>query len=197
MKKKVVGYMIIGLLAMAMMVQGQSMPRARQSVRSGDNTERVSPMNRMGSMNGPRTGAVRPGQFEQRGAIAVPGNRKMERGAVAPGFGMRNRQGGLQGGLQAGRVVDPEKRIENEVEQLKQSLDLSSKQVKKITDIKKKQAKKEIKAYKKSQKKSEARRKKIQAPNDKIKSVLTEEQVKKFESSRPRVGSGQGFRLQR
>lgn len=234
MKKKVVGYMTIGLLAVAMMVQAQPASRQERNLPVRDSIERLGPMNRMGAMGGPRMGTVRPGQFGQRdsvreqaslrrmqrggalsepgnrmqrsGALSAPGNRGFQRGGVAPGFGLRNRQGGMQvrpqgglqgrpqggiqRGLQPGRGVDPEKRIENEVEQLKQSLDLSSDQVKKITDIKKKQAKKEIKAYKKSQKKAEARRKKAEAPNDKIKSVLTEEQVKKFESLRPQGGSG-------
>lgn len=264
MKKQVVGYMTIGLLAVAMMVQAQPASRPGRNLPLRDSIERMGPMNRMGTMGGPRMGAVRPGQVGQRdslrgqapmrrmdasrgmqggmqggmqrmpqgrngmapfgvrplqrgGALAAPGNnrmqrggavtaprnRSMERGGMAPEFGSRNMQRGMQGGmqpgmqrgiqrgmqpgLQSGRLVNPEDRIKAEVDQLDKALNLTPKQEKKITSIKKKQAKKEIKAYKKSQKRVDARQKKVQAPNDKIKSVLTDEQVKLYESSRSAV----------
>ncbi len=149
-------------------------PDRMRSLRGGI---RQMPQGRMGQV--PYIGMRR---MQRGGAFAAPGERRMERGGSVPGFGLRNRQGGLQRGLQPGRGVDPENRIENEVNRMKKSLDLSSDQVKKITSIKKKQAKKEIKAYKKSQKKVEARRKKQRNYNEKIESVLNDEQVKRWKS---------------
>ena len=241
MKKQVVSYMTICMLALAMVVQGQAITRPRQIAKPGDSTGRMQQrpqrLNRMAPFSGESRiqGVIIavPGtnRMQRGGAMGAPGISRLQRGEIAPGFGSRNMQPGmqqgmqrgmqpgmqqgmqrgmqpgmqrgmqqgmplgmqrgmqrgLQQGMQPGRMVNPEERIKKEVDQLLKALNLTSDQVKKITSIKEKQAKKEISRYKKAQKKMKARQQKVQAPNKKIESVLTVEQIKLFESSRSRL----------
>ena len=73
-------------------------------------------------------------------------------------------------------LVNPETRIDNQVEAMTKRLDLSADQAKKIRAIKTKYAKKEIKNFKREQKKW----KKFNAPMEEIKSVLNKEQLEKL-----------------
>jgi len=79
-------------------------------------------------------------------------------------------------------MVNPEERIKNQVERMTKQLDLSPEQTAKIQDIQKKYAKKEIARYQKVQKKMDVQKKTRDARLNEIKSVLTDDQVKKLEA---------------
>jgi hypothetical protein len=85
------------------------------------------------------------------------------------------------------RMVNPEERIKNQVERMTKQLNLTSEQASKIQDIQKKYAKKEIARYQKIQKKLDARMKTQNACRDEIKLVLTEEQVKKYDTMKEKA----------
>lgn len=93
-------------------------------------------------------------------------------------------------------MMNPEKRIDMQVEKLKVQLGLSTEQTSQVKDIRMKQSKKEIARYKKYEKKRDAQFAKIHGNLDEIKPVLTDEQIKKldeFKASGPYTRGNQHF----
>src|SRR5574344_657203 len=152
------------------------------------NQQRIGNQQGFGGVRGQVSNAPRGFGNQQRGvgatqrgfAGAQRGNAPQMRNA-APQRGQVP-LGNRQGMERFGGSMDPEKRIDREVEAMTKKLNLSEDQAKKIKNIKMKYAKKEIKAYKKQQKKLDALKKKREAPMKEIKSVLDEEQLKKLEA---------------
>lgn len=131
-------------------------------------------------------------QGMQGKGYAVAGRRGMQRN----GAGMGERQGLRRNGYaMAGRqgfkrgrnhemmpMMNPEKRIDMQVEKLKVQLGLSTEQTSQVKDIRMKQSKKEIARYKKFEKKRDAKFAKIHGNLDEIKPVLNDEQIKKLDA---------------
>jgi hypothetical protein len=131
-------------------------------------------------LRGNQRGGLQPQGFtggQNAGRPQTSGTMKAPFGSQNGGFGMQARGGKPE-------LVNPEERIDKQVEAMTQKLDLTPDQSKKIKDIKMKYAKKELDTYKKLQKKIDAREKKVNAPTNEIKSVLNEEQLKKLEAHR-------------
>jgi hypothetical protein len=123
--------------------------------------------------------------------FAMAGRKGMNRNGMRPGerqnfrnnrYAFAGKQGFGRGrNLEMMPMMNPEKRIDMQVEKLKVQLGLSSDQTAKVKDIRMKQSKKEIARYKKFEKKLNAQFAKRHGNLDEIKSVLTDEQIKKLD----------------
>lgn len=135
-------------------------------------------------------------QGMQGKGFAMAGRQGMNRN----GAGMGERQGlrrngyamaGRQG-FKSGRnhkmmpMMNPEKRIDMQVEKLKVQLGLSTEQSSQVKDIRMKQSKKEIARYKKFEKKRDAQFARIHGNLEEIKPVLNDEQIKKLDAIKAR-----------
>ena len=194
-------------------MQGRQPMQGRQGIQGPGVQQGRRMMQGQGAMQGRqmmqgRTGAMQGKGFAQAGGMqgrqnitAAKGQKKGQFAkAKAPKRGLfaKHRMAKQRKHLAQARfnapLVNPEIRINSQVETLTKQLDLTADQAQKIKDIRLKQSKKEINRFKKAQKKVDARAKKRNAPMEEIKSVLNEEQLKKLEALKvQRPAAQRGF----
>ena len=171
------------------MMQGPAAQQGRQSMQGPGVQQGRRMMQGQGAMQGRQNITAAKGQKKGQFAKA----KAPKRGLFAKHRMAKQRKHLAQARFNA-PLVNPETRINSQVETLTKQLDLTADQAQKIKDIRMKQSKKEINRFKKAQKKVDARAKKRNAPMEEIKSVLNEEQLKKLEALKvQRPAAQRGF----
>lgn len=175
-------------------VAQDSLSKGQQGFRRGNGNGQVAPFAQgpmMGRMQGQMRGQMQ-GRFQGRMQGRIQGRfQGRMQGRMLANRGFRN----AKVRMHKAPMVNPEIRIQNQVERMTKQLNLTPEQAAKIQAIQEKHFKKDIARYKKFEKKRDAQFKKRHGNLDEIKAVLTPDQAKKFENLKTQVPrmNGQGF----